>query len=68
MFTITLSLDEVNAILGNLGTLPYERVYPLIEKIRTQAMPQLEEINAAKAAEEAKTVEEEKETKKENKK
>lgn len=41
----SFTLDEVNAILGNLGKLPYENVFPLIDNIRTQALPQLEEIN-----------------------
>ena len=42
---LSFTLDEVNAILGNLGKLPYESVFPLIESIRNQALPQLQEIN-----------------------
>ncbi|NDB60320.1 hypothetical protein EB001_17975 [bacterium] len=53
---LSFTLDEVNAILGNLGKLPYENVFPLIENIRNQALPQLEEIN--KNAEEQKASEE----------
>ena len=49
---LNLTLDEVNGVLGNLGKLPYEAVFPLIEKIRQQGLPQAEAI--AKAAEEAK--------------
>jgi len=57
------TMNEANAILGNLGKLPYEQVFPLIDSIRTQALPQVDEINKqlaeeAKQAEEAKASEE----------
>ena len=58
---LSLTVEEVNAVLGNLGTLPYQNVFGLIEKIRAQGIPQLEEINKAaaeaEAAEKANTVE-----------
>lgn len=62
MIKLELSLEETNALLANLGTLPYQNVYVLIEKIRSQGLPQVEEINKAAAeaaaAAEANTVEE----------
>ena len=39
--TLTLTLDEINAIMGVLGRQPYEQVEALIAKIREQALPQL---------------------------
>jgi len=39
--TLTLTLDEINAIMGVLGRQPYEQVEGLIAKIRAQAIPQL---------------------------
>lgn len=60
MIKLELSLEETNALLANLGTLPYQNVYVLIEKIRTQGLPQVEEINKAaaeaQAADQAKAV------------
>jgi hypothetical protein len=61
MIKLELSLDETNALLANLGTLPYQNVYTLIEKIRAQGLPQVEEINKsaaeAQAAQEATPIE-----------
>ena len=45
--TLTLSIAEVNVALGALGKGPYEVVEPLIAKIRAQAMPQVEQPQAA---------------------
>jgi hypothetical protein len=39
---LDLSVQEVNAILAGLGRLPYEAVFELVEKIRTQAKEQVE--------------------------
>jgi hypothetical protein len=39
--TLTLTLDELNVIVGILGRQPYEQVEALISKIRVQALPQL---------------------------
>jgi hypothetical protein len=47
---LELTLNEVNGILSNLGKLPYEQVFPLIEKIRAQGLPQAEEIAKLDAA------------------
>lgn len=42
--TLTLSVNEVNNVLGALGKGPYEVVEPIIAKIRQQAMPQVQEV------------------------
>ena len=36
---ITLSVETVNAILGYLGTRPYQEVYQLIAAIQVAATP-----------------------------
>jgi len=41
MIKLELTLDEVNGVLGSLGKMPYELAYPLIDKIKAQAIPQL---------------------------
>jgi len=38
---LELTVQEVNAILAGLGRLPYEAVFELIEKIRSQAASQV---------------------------
>lgn len=38
---LELSLQEINIILSGLGRLPYENVFELVEKIKSQAIPQL---------------------------
>jgi hypothetical protein len=35
------TIEEVNVIMAALGRAPYEAVFQLVEKIRTQAGPQL---------------------------
>lgn len=40
---LQLTVNEVNATLLALAKLPYETVAPLIDKIRTQALPQVPE-------------------------
>jgi hypothetical protein len=45
--TLTLTLDEINAIMGVLGRQPYEQVEALIAKIREQALPQLPKAEVA---------------------
>lgn len=39
--TLHLSINETNAILLALAKLPYETVAQLIDKIRTQSLPQV---------------------------
>jgi hypothetical protein len=38
---LDLSLQEVNTVLTGLGRLPYEAVFELVEKVKNQATPQL---------------------------
>ena len=45
MVKLELTVDEVNAVLGALGQLPYAQVVNLISNIREQAVNQ---VNAAK--------------------
>ena len=40
---LDLTIEEINLMLGALGNLPYGQVEPLINKIRTQVVPQLPE-------------------------
>lgn len=47
MIKLDLTINEVNAILLALAKLPYETVAPLIEKIRTQSLPQVPEAERA---------------------
>jgi hypothetical protein len=47
---LELTINEVNGVLGNLGKLPYEQVFPLIEKIRAQGLPQVEQLAKLDAA------------------
>jgi len=49
---LELSLEDSNALLANLGTLPYQNVFSLIKQIQEQGVPQAEVIT--KAREEAK--------------
>ena len=42
MINLELTLDEVNGVLGSLGKMPYELAYPLIDKIKQQAIPQVQ--------------------------
>ena len=39
---LDLSIQEINLILASLGRMPYEAVFELIEKIRSQAKEQSE--------------------------
>jgi hypothetical protein len=49
MIKLELTIEQVNAILGHLGRLPYEQVHLLIEEIVKQGKPQAEAIEAAQA-------------------
>ena len=40
---LTLTLEEVNALLEALGTQPFKQVHQLITKIQTQATGQLQD-------------------------
>lgn len=57
MFQFELTLDEANLVLAALGKAPFETVAGLIGKLKQQAEPQLERVQAelqAKQAAEAK--------------
>lgn len=43
---LELTLDEVNTVLDTLGNLPYKQIATLFEKIKSQAVAQLEEQKA----------------------
>jgi len=55
MIKLELTVEEVNVILRTLGKHPFEEVVTLIQKIKSQGDPQVEELikqaEAAKAAE-----------------
>jgi hypothetical protein len=53
---LTLNLEDTNALLANLGTLPYQNVFSLIKQIQEQGAPQAEAI--IKAREDALKIEE----------
>jgi hypothetical protein len=38
---INLTLNLVNAVLQYLGTRPYQEVFPLVQEIQAQAVPQI---------------------------
>jgi hypothetical protein len=49
---LTLTLDEVNHVLGALGDRPFIQVVDLITKVRTQAQSQVPEQKADMVADE----------------
>ena len=53
MFKFELTLDEANLILAALGKAPFEQVAGLINKLKEQATPQLERVQAEVAAQQA---------------
>lgn len=44
---LELSLQEINVLLTGLGRLPYESVFELVEKVKSQAVPQINKAQAA---------------------
>ena len=40
-YPVTLTLGLVNAVLQYLGTRPYAEVFPIVQEIQAQAMPQV---------------------------
>lgn len=46
MFQFELTLDEANLVLASLGKQQYDSVASLIQKLRGQAQPQLERVQA----------------------
>lgn len=43
MIKLELTLDEVNKVLQSLGNAPYSQVFELVEKIKGQAIPQIQQ-------------------------
>ena len=57
---LTLTLEEVNGLIGVLGMLPFNQIAGLVSKVRDQAIPQVQAADAAaKAAAEAQASNEE---------
>jgi hypothetical protein len=46
---LTLTLDEINKILGHVGKAPYQEVFEVISKISLQAQQQMQ-VQEAKQA------------------
>lgn len=42
MINLNLEIAEVNGVLAALGQMPYAQVAELVEKIKQQAIPQLQ--------------------------
>lgn len=53
MFQFELTLDEANLVLAALGKAPFETVAGLISKLKQQAEPQLERVQAEMQAKQA---------------
>ena len=51
MIDLNLSVQEINLILQALGQAPYVQVAELVDKIKTQAVPQVEAIPKEEVAE-----------------
>jgi|APCry1669188879_1035177.scaffolds.fasta_scaffold233127_2 hypothetical protein len=39
-----LTFEEINLIMVSLGRMPYESVFQLVEKLKSQATPQLQQL------------------------
>lgn len=51
MIDLNLSVNEINLILQALGQAPYVQVADIIDKVRTQASPQVEAMPKDEVAE-----------------
>ena len=49
--TLTITLEEVNALLDALGSQPFKQVHQLIAKIQSQATSQLQNEQTGSASE-----------------
>lgn len=43
---LTLSVEQINLIFAALEQLPYRQVFPTIEAIKDQAIPQIQALDA----------------------
>ena len=48
---LDLTIEEVNAVLGSLCKAPYELAQPVIDKIKQQAIPQVQPVAPVEVAE-----------------
>jgi hypothetical protein len=39
---LSLTLEELNAVMQALGNMPYAQIATLVEKVRAQAVPQVQ--------------------------
>jgi hypothetical protein len=46
---LSLTIEEVNGVLQALGNMAYSQVATLIDKVRSQAVPQIEAAQQAEA-------------------
>jgi hypothetical protein len=44
---LSLDLNELNTIMAGLGKLPYEQCFAVVDSIRQQAGPQVQELQQA---------------------
>lgn len=51
MIDLNLSVNDINLILQALGQAPYVQVAELVERIKTQAVPQVENLPKEEAPE-----------------
>ena len=51
MINLNLALNDINIILQALGQAPYQAVAELVEKIKAQAVPQVEALPTEEVAE-----------------
>jgi hypothetical protein len=45
--TLKLSLEKVNILLASLGKMPYEAVFQLVDDLRNQVGPQIQQDQSA---------------------
>lgn len=48
---LSLTIEEVNGVMQALGNMPYVQVAALVEKVRSQAAPQVESAQQAESPE-----------------
>lgn len=45
--TLTLDMNELNTIMAGLGKLPYEQCFAVVDSVRQQVGPQLQDQQSA---------------------
>lgn len=45
--TLTLDMNELNTIMAGLGKLPYEQCFAVVDAVRQQVGPQIQDQQAA---------------------